>query len=187
MLRKATETWVLHGILSSQHGACISHLLFTDDSLLFYKATIGECQQLFHILGQYEGASGQAINSQKTALFFSKNTTLVVRTLIQQMLVGRIMTQTEKYLGLPMVSGKSKVTTFKDLQEKVTKRVMGWKEKFISKADREILIKTVAQVIPTYVMSIFKLPKSTCNNINSLLAKYWWGQTKEERKIHWIN
>ena len=36
-------------------------------------------------------------------------------------------------------------------------------------------------------MSIFKFPKSTCDNINSLLAKYWWGQTKEERKIHWIN
>lgn len=64
---------------------------------------------------------------------------------------------------------------------------MGWKEKFISKAGREILIKTVAQAIPTYAMSILKLPKSTCDNINSLLAKYWRGQTKEERKIHWIN
>ena len=64
---------------------------------------------------------------------------------------------------------------------------MGWKEKFISKAGREVLIKTMAQAIPTYAMSIFKLPKSTCDNINSLLAKYWWGQTKEERKIHWIN
>ena len=64
---------------------------------------------------------------------------------------------------------------------------MGWKEKFISKAGREVLIKTMAQAIPTYAMSIFKFPKSTCDNINSLLAKYWWGQTKEERKIHWIN
>ena len=134
MLRKAAETRVLHGILSSQHGVCISHLLFADDSFLFCKATVDECQQLLHILGQYEAASGQAINRQKTALFFSKNTMLEVRTLIQQMLGGRIMTHTENYLGLPMANGKSKVTTFKDLQEKVTKREMGWKEKFISKA-----------------------------------------------------
>ena len=55
------------------------------------------------------------------------------------------------------------------------------------KGCREVLIKTVAQAIPTYAISIFKLPKSTCDNINSLLANYWWGQTKEERKIHWIN
>ena len=80
-----------------------------------------------------------------------------------------------RYLGLPMASGKLKVNTFKDFQEKITKRVMGWKEKFISKVGHEILIKTVAQAIPIYSMSIFKLPISICDNINSLLAKYWWG------------
>jgi len=65
--------------------------------------------------------------------------------------------------------------------------VLGWKEKFILKAGREILIKTVAQAIRTYSMSLFKLPKNICDSINFLLAKYWWGQNKDENKIHWIN
>ena len=69
LLRKDVETRVLHGVLSSQHGVCISHLLFADDSLLFCKATVGECQQLLHILGQYEEASGQAINRQRQHCF----------------------------------------------------------------------------------------------------------------------
>ena len=64
---------------------------------------------------------------------------------------------------------------------------MGWKEKFISKVGREILVKTVAQAIPTYSMGIFKIPKALCDTMNSTLAKYWWGKTKDERKIHWIN
>ena len=64
---------------------------------------------------------------------------------------------------------------------------MGWKEKTISKAGREVLIKTMAQTIPTYSMSIFKLPTKMCDDINSVLAKYWWGQTRNEKKIHWIN
>ena len=97
------------------------------------------------------------------------------------------MSECEKYLGLPMPNGKSKVGTFKELQEKITKRVLGWKKKFISKAGREILIKTVTQAIPTYSMSLFKLPKSICDNINFLVARYWWYQNREERKIHWIN
>ena len=94
------------------------------------------------------------------------------------------MTNCERYLGLPMVGGKSKVSTFREVQERVTKRVMGWKEKYISKASREVLIKTVAQAIPTYSMSMFKIPKKICGDINSVLAKYLWGQTKNEKKIH---
>ena len=97
------------------------------------------------------------------------------------------MENCEKYLGLPMVGGKSKVNTFKELGEKITRRVMRWKEKYISKAGREILIKTVAQAIPTYTMRMFKIPKVLCDIINSTLTKYWWGQTKDEKKIHWIN
>ena len=97
------------------------------------------------------------------------------------------MIEYERYLGLPMAMGKSKVNTFEDLQEKITKRVMGWKEKTISKAGREVLIKTVAQTIPKYSMSLFELPTSICDNINSMMAKHWWGQNQEERRIYWIN
>ena len=78
----------------------------------------------------------------------------------------------EKYLVLPMVGGKSKVNTFRDLWEKITSRVLGWKEKFLSKASREILIKTVAQAILTYAMGSFKIPKVLCDTINSTLVKY---------------
>ena len=97
------------------------------------------------------------------------------------------MEDCEKYLGLPMVGAKSKVYTFRDLREKISKRVLGWKEKFDSQARREILIKNVAQAIPTYTMGIFKLPKFLCDTLNSIVAKYWWGQTKDKKKIHWIN
>lgn len=96
------------------------------------------------------------------------------------MLGARIMSECEKHLGLPMPNGKSKVGTFKELQEKITKKVIGWKEKFISKAGPEILIKTVVQAIPTYSMSLFKLPKSIYDNTIP-----WWiniGGVKTRRK-----
>ena len=132
----------------------------------------------------YERALGQAINRQKTTLSFSPNIKQPVKLAIGNMLGAQIMTSCEKYLGLPMVGGKSKVSTFREVQEWVTKKVMGWKEKNISKAGREVLIKTVAQAIPTYSMSMFKIPKRICDDINSVLAKYWWGQTRDEKKIH---
>lgn len=39
------------------------------------------------------------------------------------------------------------------------------------------------EATPTYFMSLFKLLVNLCDTINSTLAKCWWGQTKEEKKI----
>lgn len=54
-----------------------------------------------------------------------------------------------------MVGGKNKMSTFKDLRERIAKQVIGWKEKLISKAGREVLIKTIAQAISAFSMSLF--------------------------------
>ena len=79
---------------------------------------------------------------------------------IQALFGARIMEDCETYLGLPMIGGKSKVDKFKCLQEKITKKVIGWKEKIISKARREMIIKMVVQAILTYTMGFFKIPKA---------------------------
>jgi hypothetical protein len=47
--------------------------------------------------------------------------------------------------------------------------MQGWKEKFLSHAGKEILLKVVVQAIPTYTMSVFKISKTLCNDINSTM------------------
>ena len=48
------------------------------------------------------------------------------------------------------------------------------------------MIKAVVQAIPTYTMSCFKLPLGLCNDLESLIRKFWWGQRGDQRKIHWV-
>lgn len=62
-----------------------------------------------------------------------------------------------------------------------------WKKKLLSQGGREILIKSVALSIPTYVMSCFKFPGKLCSKIESLMPKFWWGQRHDENKIRWIS
>lgn len=41
--------------------------------------------------------------------------------------------------------------------------------------------------LPNYNLSYFKIPKKFGKEINSLMAKFQWGDTGEKRKIHWLN
>lgn len=63
--------------------------------------------------------------------------------------------------------------------------LQGWKEKLLSFAGREIMIKSVANAIPIFPMSCFRFPKKTCVELNSMISKFWWGQHSDEGRIHW--
>ena len=66
------------------------------------------------------------------------------------------------------------------------KKLQGWEGKLLSQAGREILIKAVAQALPTYTMSCFKLPIGLCHDMEALIRIFFWGQRGENRKIHWL-
>ena len=68
--------------------------------------------------------------------------------------------------------GRSKRNTFNDLKDKLGNKLSRWKEKLLSNADKEILIKLVAQAIPSYTMSCFKLPNALCDDIASLVRRF---------------
>ena len=83
--------------------------------------------------------------------------------------------------------GKSKAQTFSYLKERGWKKIQGWKEKLLSKAGKDVLIKAVAQAIPSYAMSCFDLTKSLCDDIGTLICRYWWSQQEKENKMHWLS
>lgn len=47
-------------------------------------------------------------------------------------------------------------------------------------------MKAVIQAIPTYVMSVFKLPiMAVINDLNKFCSKFWWNQDFDKASIHW--
>ena len=59
-----------------------------------------------------------------------------------------------------------------------------YKEKLWYNAGNKILIKTVAQAVPTYTMSIFQLPNALCDEMTSMPGSFGGG--KLVRGIKWL-
>ncbi|XP_058784595.1 uncharacterized protein LOC131659421 [Vicia villosa] len=73
LIRKAENKGDIYGVKICRNAPIISHLLFSDDCFLFFKANIEETNVMKDILATYEEASGQAINFQKYEFYCSRN------------------------------------------------------------------------------------------------------------------
>uniref|UniRef100_A0A803NVQ6 Chloride channel protein n=1 Tax=Cannabis sativa TaxID=3483 RepID=A0A803NVQ6_CANSA len=91
----------------------------------------------------------------------------------------------DKYLGLPQCFGRSKSSSFNSLKDRIWTYLSKWNGKFLSKGGKEVLLKAVIQAIPSYAMSVFKLPDSFCNFVEKEMANFWWGIVDGKYKLHW--
>ncbi|XP_030936139.1 uncharacterized protein LOC115961274 [Quercus lobata] len=170
LIENAAQTGLIRGISICRNGPRLTHLFFADDSLIFCKASIQECIHIQSILSEYEAASGQKLNREKTTLFFSKATSSSTQENIINLLGVSEVKQYEKYLGLPSFVGRGKRASFAFIKERVWSKLMGWKEKLLSQAGREVLIKAVIQALPSFAMSYFKLPSTLCHEIEVMFV-----------------
>ncbi|XP_048591377.1 uncharacterized protein LOC125576066 [Brassica napus] len=139
------------------------------------------------ILCKYSKATGQVINLEKSSLTFGKNISLDVRKQIQLKLGIFSEGGVGKYLGVPECFSGSKIEMLAYIQEKMKGRMSCWYTRFLSQAGKEIILKSVALAMPIYAMSCFRLPKTTCRNLTSAMAAFWWRSSEDKGKIHWLS
>ena len=186
LLKHSSQSLVLGGIKVAPTAPVVNHLLFADDSLLLFKSSVQGANEVSNLLDAYCLASGQRVNYDKSSIFFSKGCPETLRVEIKNILNVQNESLSEKYLGLPTDVGQSKNGTFKYLRDRVWERIKGWMEKLLSVAGKEVLIKSVAQALPVFSMSCFRLPRGLCGSITSLIRQFWWGSKRGKRKPCWV-
>jgi hypothetical protein len=83
----------------------------------------------------------------------------------------------DKYLGLPTPEGRMTRGKLEVLQAKLVKRLMMWGD--LSQGGKEILIKAVAQALPTFIMGVFKLSFSLCDELTVTSRIMEWKSTRQ--------
>ncbi|KAL5775011.1 hypothetical protein ACOSP7_012568 [Xanthoceras sorbifolium] len=156
------------GMRCCRGSPLVSHLFFADDSIVFCRASVQNCEKLKQILNVYEKASGQRINLQKSNITFSPNVEADRSASILNCLGLANAQAHDKYLGLPTMVGKNKRKTFSDIKERVWHKIRGWKGNLFSMG------------------GIFQLPSVLCNELCSMIMGFWWGASDGHKKISWV-
>lgn len=88
---------------------------------------------------------------------YNRNTNEDVRIAVATMFNVAQSSNIGRYLGLPMGIGRNKREVFSYIETKLMSWLCGWNKKVLSRAGKEVLLKSVAQALPTYSMSIYFL------------------------------
>jgi hypothetical protein len=141
-----------------------------------------------NILRLYEEASGQAISLPKFEIFYSRNVSNALKQSITDIMGVQAVLGTDKYLGLPLMIGRNRMAVFAYVKDHVWQKINSWSCKCLSKAGWEVMIKSVLQAIPSYIMSIFLLPDTIISTIENMMNSFWWGcGGSRSRGIHWMS
>ncbi|KAL5861935.1 hypothetical protein ACOSQ4_003231 [Xanthoceras sorbifolium] len=123
LLRYAERNGSISRIRCGRIGPQISHLFFADDSFLFSRARLSDCETIKALLFIYSQASGQLVNFSKSAISFSPQVSQNEQHLLAGVLGVSVVNCHTKYLGLPSFSGRGRSCLFSSLKERIWQRL----------------------------------------------------------------
>jgi hypothetical protein len=137
----------------------IAVLQYADDTILCMEDDVQSAENMKILLCFYEKMSGLKINFNKSeALMVSHDCEKAID--FADMMNCATGVWPIKYLGVPVTSSKLHVIDWLPVDEKLVKRLDGWKGSALSFGGKLILINSSLSSIPTYYMSMYLLLKT---------------------------
>ncbi|OMO64624.1 reverse transcriptase [Corchorus capsularis] len=193
LLQDAARNGDIEGVAVNRFAPKVTHLFFADDCLLFLKASLEESDVVGELLSRFALASGQQINIDKSAILFSQNTPQALRdTIMQRMEVSRVI-ENEKYLGLPVMVGRSRRRELQSIKDRLWGENHDWKkihwhswtDLCVSRMDGGLGFRDFEafnlSLLAKQCWRLMTNPDSLCYRI--MKAKYFWGSDFMRAKL----
>lgn len=142
-------------------GPQINHLAYAEDIVIFNSGNSKSVKLIMKQIKNYEDAFEQKVNGNKSFFLTAPETSAYRINILRVCTIFMDKQLPFTYLGCPIYVGRKKISYFDGMAIKVIKRLSGWQGKMLSYGGRMVLIKSVLQALPTYILSAICPPKST--------------------------
>ncbi|KAG7541738.1 Reverse transcriptase zinc-binding domain [Arabidopsis thaliana x Arabidopsis arenosa] len=162
--------------------------MFADDVMVFFDGSLSSLDGISDTMNLFAAWSGLKMNCEKTQLFVAglepgessifSNSGFAIGSL------------PIRYLGLPLMSRKLKVSEFSPLLVKMEKKFRSWAGFSLSYAGRLQLISSVIYGLVNFWSSVFILPKACIKKMESLCARFLWSGSIDSHhgaKVAWAD
>ena len=183
---RVEERGLLEGFLVGRNRIWVSHLQFADDTILFFRASFEELHSLKLILLLFGRLSRLRINLNKST-FSGINISQDQTARLASLLECAVSDWPLSYLGLPLGGNPNSLFFWDPVLDKVSRRLNGWKKAFLSLGGKITLIQSCLSHIPSYFLSLFKVPTSIALRIEKLQRDFLWSGSGEGKRDHLVN
>lgn len=187
MLKKTIVGGLLKGFQVDRldaSGVCVSHLLYADDTILFYDAVPEQLLYIRMILTCFEAVTGLKVNMNKSEIVpIGEVTGIDDLAALLSCHVGSLPLQ---YLGMPLGASYKALGIWNPIIEKIERRLAGWQKLYLSKGGRLTLLKSTLSSMPTYFMSLFPISVSVAKQIECLQRNFLWGGMGDVHRFHLV-
>ncbi|XP_060183463.1 uncharacterized protein LOC132613456 [Lycium barbarum] len=154
--------------------------------LIYINQAEGESlKRIMKILQEYEAISGQLINKGKSAFYMHDKISGALSQQVEQITGFKRDQFPLTYLGCPIFHLRRKKGYYNDLIKKVKNKLQNWKGKLLSFGGKAVLINSVLQSIPIYMLSTVVPTKYTINELHKIFARFYWSTKEEGKSRHW--
>jgi len=172
MVNMAQGNDLIEGLVPEYVHKGVAILQYADDTIICLKESLDNARNMKLLLYLYENMSGLKINFTKSeVILISQDEQKALQ--YSNLFNCAVGTWPIKYLGVPVSSSRIRVKEWLPLDEKMLKRLDGWKGGALSMGGHLTLLNSSLSSIPTYSMSIYMFPKTVIKRMDRTRKQFF--------------
>lgn len=186
LIISATRNGTLRGLNISDE-CYLTHLLFVDDVLILLDGSMRDSATFSHILALFSQATGMQVNREKSTITLTRTSVNEAQRALQAFPFNiHPIDRGLKYLGFWLKPTCQRIADWTWLIAKLEKRLTCWSYRYISRAGRPILIKSVLEATPVFWMALAWIPRHTLARLQQICNRYLWADSQDKKMFAWI-